>query len=143
MSQFFAWNPAVSTDCKTNFWKNQAYCVGTSGSISVSRSAPPTPTPTSGLIIPSPNQPNNAVSNCNKVAQALSGDYCAVGSCSDFRCFLLTRNDSCLPNATESPRRSCTRGIEFSIMAMLVVAPSGRTIGTVSAYEREARGGLS
>jgi len=78
MSQFFAWNPAVSTDCKTNFWKNQAYCVGTSGSISVSRSAPPTPTPTSGLIIPSPNQPNNAVSNCNKVAQALSGDYCAL-----------------------------------------------------------------
>jgi len=76
--QFYAWNPAVSSDCTTNFWKGQAYCVGTSDSISVSRSAAPTPTPTSGLVIPTPNQANNAVNNCNKVAQALSGDYCSL-----------------------------------------------------------------
>jgi hypothetical protein len=25
LSQFFAWNPAVSTDCVTNFWLGQAY----------------------------------------------------------------------------------------------------------------------
>ncbi|CAO2650794.1 Nn.00g020860.m01.CDS01 [Neocucurbitaria sp. VM-36] len=78
MEQFFTWNPAVSKDCTTNFWLDQAYCVGTSDSISVSRSAPPAPTPTSSLVIPTPNQPNNAVSNCNKVAQALEGDYCSL-----------------------------------------------------------------
>ncbi|KAF2126083.1 carbohydrate-binding module family 50 protein [Dothidotthia symphoricarpi CBS 119687] len=76
LEQFFAWNPAVSSDCTTNFWKDQAYCVGTSDSISISRSAQPTPTPTSGLVVPTPNQPNNVVSDCNKVAQALEGDYC-------------------------------------------------------------------
>ncbi|AEO68673.1 carbohydrate-binding module family 50 protein [Thermothielavioides terrestris NRRL 8126] len=26
--QFFAWNPAVSRDCGTNFWAKYAYCVG-------------------------------------------------------------------------------------------------------------------
>lgn len=78
VAQFYAWNPAVSEDCATNFWLGQAYCVGTSDSISVSRSTPPAPTPTSSLVIPTPNQPNNAVSNCNKFAQALEGDYCLV-----------------------------------------------------------------
>ena len=26
--QFFKWNPAVSKDCKTNFWLKYSYCVG-------------------------------------------------------------------------------------------------------------------
>ncbi|KAH9866826.1 hypothetical protein J1614_008519 [Plenodomus biglobosus] len=79
LAQFYSWNLAVSTDCQTNFWRDQAYCVGTSDSITISRSAQPTPTPTSGFVVPTPNQPNNVVSNCNKVAQALEGDYCYVG----------------------------------------------------------------
>lgn len=29
---------------------------------------------------PTPNQPNNALSNCNKAAQASEGDYCYVSS---------------------------------------------------------------
>ncbi|KAJ9209978.1 hypothetical protein DTO166G4_8450 [Paecilomyces variotii] len=27
-TEFFAWNPSVSTDCTTNFWVGEAYCVG-------------------------------------------------------------------------------------------------------------------
>ncbi|KAH9873588.1 hypothetical protein IAQ61_004212 [Plenodomus lingam] len=78
LAQFFAWNPAVSKDCLGNFWLGSAYCIGTSDSITVSRSAaPPSPTPTA-FVIPSPNQPNNAVDNCNKVAQAQEGDWCSV-----------------------------------------------------------------
>jgi hypothetical protein len=80
MDQFFAWNPAVSKDCLTNFWKDQAYCVGTSDSISISRSAAPTPTPTATFVMPTPNQANNAVSNCNRAAQAQDGDYCSVSA---------------------------------------------------------------
>ncbi|KAL8366616.1 hypothetical protein RB595_010465 [Gaeumannomyces hyphopodioides] len=30
LDQFYAWNPAVSRDCVTNFWLGQAYCVGVS-----------------------------------------------------------------------------------------------------------------
>lgn len=30
LDQFYSWNPAVSRDCGTNFWLNQAYCVGVS-----------------------------------------------------------------------------------------------------------------
>lgn len=79
LEQFYAWNPAVSNDCRDNFWQGSAYCVGTSDSISVSRSAlPPSPTP-SAFVIPSPNQANNAIKECNKVAQAQEGDWCAVG----------------------------------------------------------------
>lgn len=78
LAQFFAWNPAVSKDCLGNFWLGSAYCIGTSDSITVSRSAaPPSPTPTA-FVIPSPNQPNNAVDNCNKVAQAQEGDWCSL-----------------------------------------------------------------
>lgn len=78
LAQFFAWNPAVSEDCTENFWLGQAYCVGTADSISVTRSAPLEATPTNSFIIPTPNQANNAVSNCNKAAQALEGDHCSV-----------------------------------------------------------------
>ncbi|KAK3935764.1 hypothetical protein QBC46DRAFT_42828 [Diplogelasinospora grovesii] len=28
LAQFLAWNPAVSSDCSTNFWVGDAYCVG-------------------------------------------------------------------------------------------------------------------
>ena len=31
LSQFLAWNPAVSSDCRTNYWLGEAYCVGVSG----------------------------------------------------------------------------------------------------------------
>ena len=28
LAQFLAWNPAVSSDCVTNYWLGEAYCVG-------------------------------------------------------------------------------------------------------------------
>ncbi|KAK0718701.1 hypothetical protein B0T21DRAFT_295720, partial [Apiosordaria backusii] len=30
LKQFLAWNPAVSSDCVTNYWLGEAYCVGVS-----------------------------------------------------------------------------------------------------------------
>lgn len=77
-AQFLEWNPAVSQDCGTNFWKGYAYCVGTADTVTVTRiSSTPAPTPTP-ITVPTPNQPNNAVSNCNKFDQAIEGDYCSV-----------------------------------------------------------------
>jgi LysM repeat protein len=32
--EFLAWNPAVSSDCTTNFWLGQAYCVGLGPAVS-------------------------------------------------------------------------------------------------------------
>ena len=81
-AQFLAWNPAVSQDCGTNFWKGYAYCVGTADTVTVTRiAATPAPTPTR-MIIPTPNQPNNAVSNCNRFDQAIEGDFCVVSAAS-------------------------------------------------------------
>ncbi|KAH8901682.1 hypothetical protein GQ53DRAFT_851663 [Thozetella sp. PMI_491] len=77
--QFLSWNPAVSSDCLTGFWADYAYCVGTTDTVSITRSAPPTSTssaPGSTVTAPDPHQDNNAVSNCNKFAQAQTGDYC-------------------------------------------------------------------
>jgi LysM repeat protein len=74
LSQFFAWNPAVSTDCVTNFWLGQAYCVGVSGST-------PTPTTTAPATTaqPTPPAPTHAgqPSNCNEWDVVVSGDGCA------------------------------------------------------------------
>jgi hypothetical protein len=114
LAQFYAWNPAVSKDCRDNFWLGSAYCVGTSDSISVSRSAAaPLPTP-SAFVIPTPNQPNNAVGNCNKVAQAQEGDYCSV----NFRIlikrtFMTNTVRSCLLSVTVSPLRNYMRGMQL------------------------------
>ena len=35
-AQFIAWNPAVSDDCLTNFWPNDAYCVGVDNTVETS-----------------------------------------------------------------------------------------------------------
>lgn len=74
--QFFQWNPAVSTDCVNNFWLGQAYCVGVSASTTGMATA--TGTTTSVPSIPTPTQEGNAVRNCNKYAQAQSGDACGT-----------------------------------------------------------------
>lgn len=61
LAQFLAWNPAVSSDCSTNYWLGEAYCVGVAGG-----SAAPTTTTTS--TTPTPPGPTMAGSpaNCNK-----------------------------------------------------------------------------
>ncbi|KAI0443524.1 hypothetical protein F4803DRAFT_514520 [Xylaria telfairii] len=76
--QFFAWNPAVSKDCITNFWLGSAYCVGVSSSTGTSTTSKPTPTTSTGPSVPTPTQDGNAVSNCNAYGQAQNGDYCAA-----------------------------------------------------------------
>jgi LysM repeat protein len=76
-AQFFSWNPAVSTDCVTNFWLGQAYCVGVSGATPTNPTSPPTTT-TANPSAPSPTQAGNAVASCNKYAQAQDGDSCSA-----------------------------------------------------------------
>ncbi|KAI3331384.1 hypothetical protein F4824DRAFT_294880 [Ustulina deusta] len=82
-AQFLAWNPSVSSDCSTGFWADYAYCVGTTDTISSTRSTPAATTTTTSAASPSitapdPHQDNNAVSNCNKYAQVKDGDYCYI-----------------------------------------------------------------
>lgn len=80
-AEFLAWNPAVSSDCTTGFWAGYAYCVGTTDTVSSTRSAAVTTTSSAAspsVTAPSPHQDNNAVSNCNMYAQAQSGDYCSL-----------------------------------------------------------------
>ncbi|KAK1635257.1 LysM domain-containing protein [Colletotrichum phormii] len=75
VDQFYAWNPAVSKDCVTNFWLGQAYCVGRS-------SVGGTPTTTSSIPTtakPTPPAPTHTgqPANCNKWDVVQSGDGCA------------------------------------------------------------------
>ncbi|KAK0670018.1 carbohydrate-binding module family 50 protein [Cercophora samala] len=70
-AQFLSWNPAVSSDCTSNFWIGQAYCVGTTSSTTsvvttTTSSAPGPPGPTHI------GQP----SACNRWHVVVSGDTC-------------------------------------------------------------------
>lgn len=80
-AQFHAWNPAVSADCLSGLWANEAYCVGVAGTTAttttLTTSSSATPTSTSPAV-PSPTQPNSIISNCNEYAQAVDGDYCYI-----------------------------------------------------------------
>ncbi|KAF3002842.1 hypothetical protein E8E14_007637 [Neopestalotiopsis sp. 37M] len=79
--QFIAWNPAVSSDCLTNFWLGQAYCVGLStatptsttgsSSTSASTSLPDATTPPGPTFTGSP-------SNCNRWYLIEDGDNCGI-----------------------------------------------------------------
>ncbi|KAI0424844.1 hypothetical protein F5Y09DRAFT_353023 [Xylaria sp. FL1042] len=77
--QFFAWNPAVSKDCITNFWLGSAYCVGVSSSTTTSKLTTSKPTITSTRpSVPTPTQDGNAVSSCSAYGQAKDEDNCSV-----------------------------------------------------------------
>ncbi|KAK3933774.1 hypothetical protein QBC46DRAFT_462929 [Diplogelasinospora grovesii] len=71
-AQFHAWNPAVSSDCTSGFWANEAYCVGISGSTSVTT----TTTGTASVTPPAPTQPG-IPTNCDEYYVAQSGDSCS------------------------------------------------------------------
>ncbi|KAI8315298.1 hypothetical protein K4K61_002332 [Colletotrichum sp. SAR11_59] len=83
-AEFLAFNPAVSEDCLSNFWGDYAYCVGTDSSggsepVTTTLSSAAASTPSNGPVTaPEPNQAGNAVTSCNKYAQARSGDWCAA-----------------------------------------------------------------
>lgn len=80
LAQFYSWNPAVSSDCASGFWLGEAYCIGTTDTTATRSSIPAPSSTSSGITAPTPNQANNAVSNCNKYAQTQSGDYCSVSA---------------------------------------------------------------
>jgi LysM repeat protein len=48
-AQFLLWNPAVSSDCASNFWVGNSYCVGISDQTTTSSSQPTVTTPYSTL----------------------------------------------------------------------------------------------
>ncbi|KAF8457847.1 hypothetical protein BDZ91DRAFT_785929 [Kalaharituber pfeilii] len=77
-AQFLLWNPSVSSDCVSGFWPDYYYCVGTTDTVSSTRvSSPTAPTATATPVpAPDPHQDNNAISSCNKYAQAQTGDGC-------------------------------------------------------------------
>ncbi|KAI8630383.1 hypothetical protein F5Y19DRAFT_474775 [Xylariaceae sp. FL1651] len=99
IDQFSTWNPEVGKQCE-NLWENYRYCVsltqsldeagGSAGGGSTSITATPTVGPTTsssssattttstGVAAPSPTQDNSIVSNCNKYAIAVKGDYCYI-----------------------------------------------------------------
>ncbi|GKT49645.1 lysM domain-containing protein [Colletotrichum spaethianum] len=75
VDQFYAWNPAVSKDCVTNFWLGQAYCVGRS---SVGGNTPTTTSSlstTAKLTPPAPTHTGQPA-NCNKWDVVQDGDSC-------------------------------------------------------------------
>lgn len=137
LEQFYRWNPAVSDDCSQGFWGGYAYCVGTTDTVSQTRSsdAPPSST-SSGVQAPTPTQANNAVSNCNKYSQAQSGDYCSVSKslvqmCGD------TANQPGSSSRSVTAFRStiCTRGTaSWVMMGQAAATCSGQLTTTVSAY---------
>uniref|UniRef100_L2FME9 LysM domain-containing protein n=1 Tax=Colletotrichum fructicola (strain Nara gc5) TaxID=1213859 RepID=L2FME9_COLFN len=77
IEQFFAWNPAVSKDCITNFWLGQAYCVGVSGAGSGATTTPSSTRP-SMTAAPTPPAPTHTgqPSDCNKWDVVVDGDSC-------------------------------------------------------------------
>ncbi|EQB58765.1 LysM domain-containing protein [Colletotrichum gloeosporioides Cg-14] len=75
LAQFLAWNPAVSSDCLTNYWLGEAYCVGVSGE---STPAPATTTAvatTTSVTPPGPTM-GGEPDNCNKWALVTDGLTC-------------------------------------------------------------------
>ncbi|KAH7038381.1 LysM domain-containing protein [Microdochium trichocladiopsis] len=75
--KFYSWNPAVSRDCVTNFWLGQAYCVG------VSSGSSPQPTRTTTTAAPTTAKPTppgpthtGQPANCNKWDVVQDGDSC-------------------------------------------------------------------
>jgi len=71
LTDFYAWNPAASTDC-SGLQASVYVCVGvaTAGTTTTATSAAPT-----GIVTPSPIQPG-MVTNCNKFYDVHAGDGC-------------------------------------------------------------------
>lgn len=88
--QFLSWNPAVSSDCISNFWPNYAYCVSgststasstTKTSTTTSRAPTTTSKPASSITrVTSPPGPTftGTPANCNNWHTVQDGDTCAT-----------------------------------------------------------------
>ncbi|KFY07430.1 hypothetical protein V492_07145 [Pseudogymnoascus sp. VKM F-4246] len=77
--QFLAWNPAVSSDCATNFWVGDSYCVGTgkAGVSSTKSTKSDAPHTTVHTKPDKPTQTGTAC-NCNKWYDVVEGDDCGT-----------------------------------------------------------------
>ncbi|KAI2643597.1 carbohydrate-binding module family 50 protein [Xylaria nigripes] len=73
LDQFLAWNPTVSSDCSTNYWIGNAYCVGVSSSSSTS---PTTSPPTATSQGPPGPTMSGEPDNCNKWTVVTDGLTC-------------------------------------------------------------------
>lgn len=94
LAQFYAWNPAVGSNCQ-NLWTGYQYCVRTNSSgASPTVSSPANPTPTAPVQAGQPT-------NCNRWYTAVNGDTCAsveqAGALSDalFKQFNPAVNSDC------------------------------------------------
>ncbi|OBT68027.1 hypothetical protein VE03_01474 [Pseudogymnoascus sp. 23342-1-I1] len=75
--QFLAWNPAVSSDCATNFWVGYSYCVGT-GKLGVSSTKSTVSDAPRTTVHTKPDKPTQTgtICNCNKWYDVVEGDDC-------------------------------------------------------------------
>lgn len=73
--QFYAWNPAVGSNCEL-LQLSVNYCVGLIGASPVTTAPPTITTPANGVVTPTPI-PDTTVKNCNKFHFVASGDGCA------------------------------------------------------------------
>jgi len=80
LSQFYAWNPKVGTNCG-GLWLDVYVCVSIIGHTPTTTTAPPSttvqPTPTNGIATPTPIQ-TGMVNNCDAFHFVKDGDQCAI-----------------------------------------------------------------
>lgn len=71
-AQFHEWNPAISSDCSSGFWADEAYCVGVFGTNSATSLPTSNPVSTGSVVPPAPTQ-SGIPKNCSKyyVAQGV------------------------------------------------------------------------
>ncbi|KAL7817794.1 carbohydrate-binding module family 50 protein [Trichoderma gracile] len=75
LNDFYAWNPAVKTDC-SGLWPDYYVCVGTTGTKPTSTTLKTTTTKSgNGIPTPTPTQAG-MVKNCDKFYYVVSGDGC-------------------------------------------------------------------
>ncbi|KAK6502102.1 hypothetical protein TWF481_009911 [Arthrobotrys musiformis] len=78
LSTFYAWNPAVKSDC-SGLWANVYVCVGLIGStptpITTTKVTTKSTTTTSGIVTPTPTQ-GGMVKNCKKFHFVQKGQTC-------------------------------------------------------------------
>lgn len=77
-AQFLAWNPAVSSDCATNFWLGEAYCVGVGESVPSSTTKPSSSQSETVTRVTTPPGPTftGSPDNCNSWYLIESGNNC-------------------------------------------------------------------
>ncbi|KAF0328369.1 hypothetical protein K4K61_007357 [Colletotrichum sp. SAR11_59] len=78
LEQFLAWNPAVSSDCLTNYWLGEAYCVGVSddGATTTTAAAATTTAPTTSKVTPPGPTMTGSPADCNKWSVVTDGLSC-------------------------------------------------------------------